>query len=201
MRLLQELRLYLAGWGALYERAREEAEVDKFSRFLASSPEVFQRNHPPGHFTGSGLLASADLTRVALMHHKKLDKWLQFGGHADGEEILAQVACKECEEESGIPAPAFLPYEEALGLDWHPLPFDLDVHTIPARGADPEHLHYDVRYLLYTNRPDLLRGNAESHDLGWFTLAEARALTDEPSMHRQFAKLEWLKARLATAAR
>lgn len=196
MKLLQELRLYLATWAALRDAQREEAEVARFSQFLGSSPEVFQRTHPPGHFTGSGLLASADLSRVALMHHRKLDKWLQFGGHADGEEMLARVACRECEEESGIPAPAFLPYEEALGLDWHPLPFDLDVHTIPARGSDPEHLHYDVRYLLYTDRPEQLRGNAESHDLGWFTLAEARALTDEVSMHRQFDKLEWLRNRL-----
>lgn len=196
MKLLQELRLYVASWGALGDGPREEAEVRRFSDFLGSSPDVFRREHPPGHFTASGLLITPDLQSVALMHHKKLNKWLQFGGHADGEQLLAQVALKEAEEESGIAA-AFFPYEEALGVDFHPLPYDLDVHTIPARGEDPEHLHWDVRYLLYTDRPDLLQGNHESHGIGWFTLDEARTLTDEPSMLRQFDKVEWLAKRLS----
>ena len=93
----------------------------------------------------------------------------------------------------------YLEFEEALGLEAHPLPFDLDIHSIPARGDEPEHLHYDVRYLLWC--PDQpLKGNEESHQVAWFPLEEARRVTREPSMLRQFDKLEFLRAQFQSLA-
>ena len=91
----------------------------------------------------------------------------------------------------------FLPYERLLGTAVSsPLPFDLDVHAIPARGSVPAHFHHDVRFLVVARGSLEPRRNAESRDLGWWTLPEARDLTDEPSMHRQFDKLQALAARL-----
>jgi 8-oxo-dGTP pyrophosphatase MutT (NUDIX family) len=170
----------------------DSATLERMAEFFTSSPEVFQRSHAPGHFTGSALVCDRSLERVALLHHRKLNKWLQFGGHADGDPELARVALKEAEEESGLQRLMYLEFEEALGQSAHPLPFDLDIHAIPARGDDPEHLHYDVRYLLWC--PDQpLKGNEESHQVAWFRLEEARQVTQEPSMLRQFEKLELLR--------
>jgi len=110
---------------------------------------------------------------------------------------VEQVALKEAEEESGLSDLGFLPYERLLGTAVSsPLPFDLDVHAIPARGSVPAHFHHDVRFLVVARGSLEPRRNAESRDLGWWTLPEARDLTDEPSMHRQFDKLQALAARL-----
>jgi 8-oxo-dGTP pyrophosphatase MutT (NUDIX family) len=145
--------------------------------FLASSPEVFRRTHLVGHFTGSALVCDWDFQKVALLHHRKLNKWLQFGGHADGEVDLADVARREAEEESGLGQLVFV--QES--------PFDLDIHTIPGRPGEPEHLHYDVRFLLRCPWQEL-QGNSESHQVGWFSFEEAALLTEEVSMLRQFDK-------------
>ena len=80
----------------------EAASCALFSGFLATDGALFERSHPPGHFTGSAWLVSADGARVLLTHHRKLGRWLQLGGHADGDADLAQVALREAEEESGL---------------------------------------------------------------------------------------------------
>lgn len=171
--------------------AHEARSLERMRHFLASSDQVFVRSHLVGHFTGSALVCDPLLTQVALTHHRKLDKWLQFGGHADGDENLARVALREAEEESGLPRLRYLDFEEALGCPHHPVPFDLDIHEIPARANEPAHLHYDVRFLVVSDT-QALHLNEESHQLGWFTLADARLKTQEPSMTRQFQKLELL---------
>src|ERR1051325_3552574 len=98
----------------------DEGEVAAgFGEFLRSAPTVFERTHAVGHFTGSAWLVSADGARVLLTHHRKLGRWLQLGGHADGDPDLAGVALREAEEESGL-----------TQLAVEPLPFDLDCHWI-----------------------------------------------------------------------
>jgi 8-oxo-dGTP pyrophosphatase MutT (NUDIX family) len=100
------------------------------------------RSVPPralaGHFTASCWLVSADGQRLLLTHHRKLQRWLQLGGHADGDRDLAQVALKEAEEESGL---------SGLVLE-DPAIFDLDKHWIPERKDVPGHWHYDVRFVI-----------------------------------------------------
>lgn len=184
----------------------DPSTLEQMGRFLQASPTPFERALPPlpegigrGHFTGSALVVGPG-PRVALLHHRKLGKWLQFGGHADGDPLLARVALKEAEEESGLRRLSYFDYESALGCPFHPVPFDLDIHEIPARAAEPAHLHYDVRFLLWCD-PDAseLRANHESVEVGWFDLPAARRLTQEPSMTRQFDKLEQLLRQLSRA--
>lgn len=139
-------------------------EVALFSEFLASSPAVFERTHPPGHFTGSAWLVSADGRRVLLTHHRKLARWLQLGGHADGDGDLARVALKEAEEESGLG-----------GLVVEPAIFDLDRHAIPARGAEPGHWHYDVRFVVRATDSEAFVVGEESLDLAWVDIASIGA--------------------------
>lgn len=195
MSLQEQLREYERYWasGAVryagFDIGFEKKTVERMRELLEESPQCFTRERLAGHFTGSALVVSQDLLEVLLTHHGKLDMWIQLGGHADGDPDLAEVALREASEESGLEDLELLPYEAHLGAETL-LPFDLDVHTIPARGDVPEHLHYDVRFLVYTSHPRAIKANHESHELRWLSLEDARGLTEEPSMRRQFAKLE-----------
>ena len=170
------------------------SELDTLARMealLQSQSQCFSESHYlPGHFTASALVVNADSSRVVLCLHAKLQKWLQLGGHADGHPLLHEVALREASEEAGLTQLQILhPSPEPSS---HPLPFDLDIHLIPARPERPAHLHFDLRYLVLT-REEALTCSAESLDLAWFSLAEAKKRSSELSMQRQFAKLEWLR--------
>lgn len=170
-----------------------ENTVQSIFDFVTGNANCFERSNKGGHITGSALVTTHDLKQVLLTHHKKLNKWLQLGGHADGESDCAKVAFTEAFEESG------LPQDSLQFLNWHSdntgdvLPFDLDVHLIPATAKENEHYHYDIRYLIFSNKPHLIQVSDESNSLRWFTIEEARQLTQEQSMLRQFEKLEWLQ--------
>ena len=164
----------------------EAATVAEFAE-LAQSEGVdpYRRERLEGHFTASAWLVSADGRRALLTHHRKLDRWLQPGGHADGERDLARAALREAGEESGLPA-----------LEVDPEPFDLDRHWIPERGAEPGHWHYDVRFVVRaTGSEDFVVGE-ESHDLDWRPVGEVAQAPDR-SLRRMARK--WLK-RQAIAA-
>lgn len=203
--LLSALQSYQATWckdlAAYQARAGgfDQETAQLFLNFVRQEPKCFERFNLPGHMTGSALVMNRDLTKVLLTHHKKLGMWLQLGGHADGLAITHQVAMAEALEESGIKSLEFLSYEQAtFGTKsiTSPLPFDLDRHLIPANSRDPEHYHYDVRYLLINYSDETPVVSEESHDVRWFTLNEARQMTNEASMHRQFSKVEWVRKNL-----
>lgn len=114
----------------------------------------------PGHMTAQGVVYHPKKRAIALMHHKKLDLWVGPGGHIDREDASPDVAARrEALEEMGL-RDLFL--AEAA-------PFDLDIHGFPARGDQPDHLHYDVRFL-YTTTQDELLPNSESKSVEWVPL-------------------------------
>lgn len=134
---------------------------------LLESEHCFHRDHLPGHVTGSAWILNKKRTHVLLVHHAKLNKWLQPGGHADGDEHVRNVALREANEETGL-----IHFEELI-----PGIFDLDIHTIPARTNFPEHLHYDVRYALIATEDEYrIRVSEESHDVKWIALANVSEL-------------------------
>ncbi|WP_049621445.1 NUDIX hydrolase [Frateuria defendens] len=163
------------------QRVPEDAErTAPFLAFPASHPDVFERGHAPGHFTGSAWLVSADGERVLLTHHRKLGRWLQLGGHADGDAELPRVALREAEEESGL-----------AGLVVAPAIFDLDRHWIPARGTDPGHWHYDVRYVVHAGADESFVVSEESLALAWKPIHEiANDGSADASLQRMARK--WL---------
>ena len=176
----------------------EEGEcVARVRALVAARPECFLRRCLPGHVTGSAWILSPDRRRFLLTHHRKLDRWLQLGGHADGESDVAAVALREAEEESGLGPFALL----TVGPPGTPpLPLDLDVHAIPARAGEPAHEHHDLRFALVAARDDV-RLSDESHALRWFELAELEtvlpALGADASLVRLGRKARALVARLA----
>jgi len=203
--LLSTLNFYQQTWctsRSAYQLRNESFERDTlnlFFKFIRENPHCFNRSNIPGHVTGSALVLNPDLTRVLLTHHKKLGMWLQLGGHADGHPVTHEVAMTEAAEESGLNDLRFWGYEGDLfgrPQSGVPLPFDLDRHLIPTNSKDPEHFHYDVRYLVVAASEQLPVVSEESHDVRWFTFEQARAVTQEASMLRQFSKVEWIKKSL-----
>lgn len=154
----------------------QRAFQEQMLAFIAAHPEdAHRRTCLEGHLTASALILDHARERALLTFHRKLGRWLQLGGHCDGDANLAGVAFRECEEESGIP-----------GLVIEPAPLDLDVHPIPARPGEPEHLHLDTRYRVIAPEGAQEVLSHESLELGWFTPPEARSLALDESVRRLF---------------
>ena len=143
--------------------------------FLERHEQPLERACLAGHFTASALVLHADAQRALLTHHRKLKRWLQLGGHCDGEANPARAALIEANEESGIE-----------GLRINPKPIDLDIHSIPARPGEPEHLHLDLRYLVYAPEGAREVISEESIDLAWVTPGELPQLLSDDSVQRLY---------------
>jgi 8-oxo-dGTP pyrophosphatase MutT (NUDIX family) len=173
-----------------YRRAfpGEAAVVERICELVEAHADCFDRTCRPGHITGAAWIMSADRRRYLLAHHRKLDRWLQLGGHADGQWHVDEVALREAREESGMLGFDFLPIHGAL------LPLDIDVHDIPERrdasGAviEDAHEHHDIRFLLIARGDEEICVSNESHDVAWFTPPEILALTEEESVLRMLRK-------------
>ena len=161
----------------------EESCIDRIARLVSGSRSCFERSCMPGHVTASAWILSADHTNALLTHHRKLDRWLQLGGHADGDSDTLQVALREAREESGMTRFRVVgPRGAAL------IPLDVDVHVIPARRDEPEHEHHDIRFLLVAEPGHGLVMSDESKDLRWFTADDLGAVLDEESLSRLHRK-------------
>lgn len=158
----------------------EAQTVLQFIEFLQKNSRCFEKDLKIGHVTGSAWVVNSSGKEVLLTHHKKLNKWLQLGGHADGNSNVAEVAMREAVEESGLVD--LVPAWEGI--------FDADIHLIPARGMVQEHLHYDLRYVLRVTGAHEFAISDESHDLKWVRIDDIGSLTDEESMLRMAQK--WL---------
>lgn len=155
--------------------ALETEHLRRTLELLKSEPEPFSRSTQVGHITASVILLDKTLSLVAMIWHEKLGRWLQPGGHCepDQDTSVAKAALRELVEETGIP-----PQHVILLQD---NPFDVDVHPIPARGDEPNHFHYDVRYLFQTQHDQLQHGQ-------WRPI-ENIAQMDDPSRARFAQKL------------
>lgn len=172
----------------------EAPRAARFQDFVRARPDCLLRSCPPGHVTASAWIASPRGDAVLLTLHRKLGRWLQLGGHVDGEPDVLLAALREAQEESGLRR--FEVVAPGLAGALPPLPLDLDVHEIPARGAEPAHLHYDVRFLLLADPGEKLSVSDESHDLRWVPRAAIGDYTDDASQLRMARKTDaWLAQR------
>ncbi|MCE2461550.1 MAG: NUDIX hydrolase [Pseudomonadales bacterium] len=161
-----------------YADRHPDEDTSRFRAFVERQPRCFERDcWDDGHVTGSAVVLDGAGTSMLMTHHAKLGRWLQLGGHADGDPDPLAVACREATEESGL---AVVPIEDEI--------LDLDIHAIPARGADPVHFHYDVRFLLQVERSGPLQLTHESLELRWVPLGSIETVTTEESILRMVRK-------------
>lgn len=157
---------------------QESFVVERFKEFVDTHQDCFERTQLNGHVTGSAWLTNNSGTHVLLTHHRKLNRWLQLGGHADGNGNLLEVAIREAREESGIAD--IIAVSDTL--------FDIDIHHIPERTHEPGHFHYDARFALQVTSSDQFTVSSESHALEWVDISQLQSKTSELSIHRMAYK-------------
>jgi 8-oxo-dGTP pyrophosphatase MutT (NUDIX family) len=147
---------------------------------LEAAGQPFSRRQlEPGHFTASAFVLSPERRRVLLVHHQKLARWLQPGGHVEAIDVdLSSAARREVNEETGVIVGARL----GDGI------FDVDVHVIPQNPRDGMHLHFDVRYA-FVALGERLDASPEVLGARWVELGEVARLTDEESVLRCVERL------------
>lgn len=152
--------------------------VARFLAFVRAHDDCLLRTCEVGHITASAWIWSEDETSCLLTHHRKLDRWLQLGGHVDGEPEVQFAALREAQEESGMQRFQLLAPAGVL------VPLDLDVHPIPQRKDEKEHLHWDVRFLLRAEPGQDLVVSSESNALRWVERRELPQFVSEESVVR-----------------
>ncbi len=152
-------RWWLGQWTP--QTTEDHEREDQVRQFCDDHPDALWRTCPQGHLTGSAFVVDSTGQQALMLHHVKLQRWVQPGGHADGDGNLAAVAWREATEETGI---------DDLRLLTPPI--DLDVHRIPARPDEPEHHHLDLRFVAVAPPGAEPVLNHESADAAWFTQAE-----------------------------
>jgi 8-oxo-dGTP pyrophosphatase MutT (NUDIX family) len=157
------------------ERAMRERLVAFLERYGMAA---FERATAAGHVTASAWVVDPARRAAVLLHHRKLERWLQLGGHVDGDPDVRSAALREAREESGLRT--LRPIVEDI--------YDIDVHRIPARGSEPEHDHYDLRFAFEADPREPLVRNVESHDVRWITLGELEQYAIDDSVRRLAAK-------------
>lgn len=155
----------------------EQLMLSRLLAFVEQHDNCFDRSLLEGHVTASAWVVNPERTHVLLLHHGKLDKWLQPGGHCDGDPDVLAAARREVAEETGLhPAPV----STAI--------FDVDAHDIPRRQAVPAHVHYDVRFLLEIGLDHQPVVSDESHDVQWVALSQVAGRNTDESVLRMARK-------------
>lgn len=137
--------------------------LNGFYKFVNNNNDNFyDRNNLNGHITSSCFAIDKTHTKILLVHHKKIEKWLQPGGHWDSvnENYISVFdnAYKELTEEA---------YGERQ-IDYKILnggqAFDLDVH------GNFNHKHYDIGFLLEIDEGIELSVSDESLAVEWMDM-------------------------------
>jgi 8-oxo-dGTP pyrophosphatase MutT (NUDIX family) len=146
----------------------EAGYIDRARAFVQAHPDCFNREHLPGHVTGSAWVISPDRQRVLMMHHRKHNQWFQPGGLDPAHVHLLDGSI-----------------------------FDVDIHTIPASGRGPQHEHVDIRFLVEIDDSRPVPGSDESHEVLWVRLNDVSRYNNNRSTWRMTEKTRRLRSQIA----
>ena len=157
----------------------EDVMIQRTIAFIKSNEFPMDQNLKDGHLTGSAWVVNRERTKALFTHHKKLNMWLQLGGHAElSDESIKDTAIREAQEESGLQSIRLLS-QEILSVD---------IHLIPAHNGFPDHLHYDIQFLFEADEQESLSLSKESKDLKWIVFEDIHKYNDELSIRRMLEK-------------
>ena len=157
----------------------ERLFISAFSELIENNQDCFERSLLSGHITGSAWILNQAFSKALLVHHNKLGRWLQPGGHADGEENISKVAEMELQEETGLTHAKV--FSDSI--------FDIDIHQIPKHKRVPAHYHYDIRFLFVADENERIEVSNESNEVKWWPLASISELVnDDRSILRMVEK-------------
>jgi 8-oxo-dGTP pyrophosphatase MutT (NUDIX family) len=196
VRVAHFLRDYLSIWCAAQSPWNVDAEeqiltAKRIGSLFETEPRAAMRDCFPAHLTGSAFVLNESCTATALIFHKKIQKWMQPGGHADGDILLERVAWREAFEETGLEGLRFVRLPDSDKASSF-LPFDVDIHVIPEYGSVPAHYHFDVRYLLVAKETSQFILTDEVGGIEWIPLSRVSAFTQELSVLRMVEKVQCL---------
>ena len=157
----------------------EQQMLESITAFVSEYDNFYSRELSIGHITASAWIVDESQSHALLLHHGKLNKWLQPGGHIEDDADILAASIREAREETGVDVN---PHSEKI--------FDVDIHEIPARLSEPAHFHYDIRFLLIADMTAPLLVSSESKDLAWVDLSDIETLTQEESVLRMARKIK-----------
>ena len=138
----------------------EKEAIPRFKSLLLNFSNCYERLLITGHLTASAWIIDEFGTSALLAHHKKLNCWLQPGGHADGDENIINVAIREAKEETGLKS--FKLIDGNI--------FDIDIHFIPRHKDIQSHYHHDIRFLFVADKTENYVISDESNELAWIPM-------------------------------
>ncbi len=177
--ILEQLRAYCP----LDER--EAGMRRAIESFVFEHDRFYDRALTIGHLTGSAWILDREHSHAVLTHHRKLNLWVQLGGHVENDADMFRAAWREAREESGLME--VIPIFEQI--------FDVDIHEIPERRDEPKHFHYDIRFVFSADRHSPLTISDESKNLAWVALDQIPERTQEESILRMIRKTKKMKPR------
>lgn len=173
LQLIKAFRLY---------RTKYEEEaffIPRFKSLITNFSNCYDRSLLSGHITASAWVVDNHGASALLLNHKKLKRWLQPGGHADGDENILAVAIREVKEETGLDKIKLI--EKNI--------FDIDIHLIPSSNNVTAHFHYDIRFLMVVDKMASITINYESNDFTWIPLEKVKDYTlNNKSINRMVLK-------------
>jgi 8-oxo-dGTP pyrophosphatase MutT (NUDIX family) len=156
----------------------EKKYKNQILEFITNNQVIFGKENKTGHITGSSWVTNNSKNKALLCYHRKLNKWLQLGGHSDEDENIFDTAIREAREESGLLSLKVL--SEKI--------FDIDIHFIPGFGEENGHLHYDIRFIFEADEKEDIIISNESKDIAWVDLDNIKELNSSESLIRMAEK-------------
>ena len=156
------------------ERVYKEAILS----FIRNNSLLAHRTNLTWHITWSAWVINPNYTKALLIHHLKLNKWVQPWWHWEHEDrTLQEISLREAHEEIGVNGFHLV----------SPEIYDIDVHTIPTKWSEPEHPHYDIRFLLKLDNTDL--SQIDPKELKWAQWVDIDDLLKDPTISQSIRRM------------